>query len=304
MACEVEPFMPVCRPSAATMTGMDRQDDPAAVLGVFIRVALEAAALVRAAFGGEREHVLKADASPVTETDVAAETLIKTRLAQALPHLPIVAEEAICQGHVPADLGRRFVLVDPIDGTREFIGGIGDFTVNIALVENGRPVIGVVVAPAYGEIFVGSAAGAFKGRIGSNGQSGLLHTIQTREPTDHPIVLVSRSRAQTPDVAAFLKRYRTAEVVPVGSSLKFCRIAEGAADLYPCLGRTMEWDTAAGQAVLQAAGGCVRTLDETPLLYEKRGQSGDADFANPSFIASGVWPLRSSSGPSGVSPDR
>ncbi|KQT66297.1 MULTISPECIES: 3'(2'),5'-bisphosphate nucleotidase CysQ [unclassified Aureimonas] len=283
---------------------MTRQDDPGAVLCAFQSAALEAAALVRGAFGGEREHVLKADFSPVTEADLAAETLIKARLAEAFPDLPVVAEEAVYAGDVPAHLGRRFVLVDPIDGTREFIGGIGDFTVNIALIEDGRPVAGVVVAPAYGEIFVGSAAGAFKGRVGSDGRSGLLHTIETRKALDHPIVLVSRSRAQTPDVAAFLMRYRTAEVVPVGSSLKFCRIAEGAADLYPCFGRTMEWDTAAGQAVLEAAGGTVRTLGHAPLLYEKRGRAGEADFANPYFVASGVWPLPSPPGPPEASPER
>ncbi|KQT45287.1 hypothetical protein ASG43_13075 [Aureimonas sp. Leaf454] len=257
------------------------------MLAIFTEIALEASSLILQAFGGDCRTREKADASPVTDADVAAERLIAARLRERLPSLPLVAEEAISDGHVPAALGRRFVLVDPIDGTREFVGGIGDFTVNIALVEGGRPRLGVVVAPAYGEIFTASPAGAFKGIVEADGTLARLHPIRVRPRPKFPVVLVSRSRATTPDVTAFLARHLSAEVVPVGSSLKFCRIAEGMADLYPCFGRTMEWDTAAGQAVLEAAGGSVLDLQDAPLVYDKRDRAHEADFANAYFVASG-----------------
>lgn len=265
---------------------MDGQNDIAAILAVLVKVALEAGDLVRAAFGQKLQPFIKADASPVTQADIAAEALIEARLSEAFPAIAIVAEEAVSAGRLPADLGRRFFLVDPIDGTREFVGGHPDFTVNIALVEAGRAVAGVIVAPAHGEIFTGSPAGAFKGKLGADGRCALLEPMQVREPARPPVILVSRSRTPTAEVEAFLRRHGTESGVPTGSSLKFCRIAEGVADLYPCLGRTKEWDTAAGQAILEAAGGAVLGLYGHPMLYAKR-QAGTDDFANPDFVAMG-----------------
>jgi 3'(2'), 5'-bisphosphate nucleotidase len=184
---------------------------------------------------------------------------------------------------VPLELGRRFVLIDPIDGTKEFVAGRADFTVNVALIEDGVPVLGVVHVPALGETFAGSPAGATKRSLGVAGES---REIRAAPRPARPRALVSRSHLSA-ETEAFLGRHDLQSVEKVGSSLKFCRVAEGAADLYPCLRRTMEWDTAAGQAVLEAAGGVVETLDGSRLVYGKRRQADDADFANPHFIAAG-----------------
>lgn len=257
-----------------------------AVLAVMIEAATAAGAVVMRGFGGARDFESKDDGSPVTECDRNAEALISDRLAARLDTIPVIGEEAVSDGHVPPALGRRFFLVDPLDGTREFVAGLFDFTVNIALVEDGMPVAGVVFAPAYRELFFGSPAGAFKLIVSRDGKRGKPMRIRTRDQPDRLIAVVSRSHYGS-DTDAFLAGHELESVVPVGSSLKFCRIAEGAADLYPKIGRTMEWDTAAGQAVLEAAGGAVARIDGTPLAYGKRGRGGEADFANPHFVARG-----------------
>lgn len=251
-----------------------------------IEIAIEAGALVMRGFRGEREFDAKDDGSPVTECDRGAEELIAARLAAAFADIPVVGEEAISEGHSPGELGRRFFLVDPLDGTREFVAGLPDFTVNIALVEDGKTVAGVVFAPAYGELFFGSSEGAAKERVAKNGARQGAHPIGARRAPERLIAVVSRSHYDS-DTDGFLAGHELEAMVPVGSSLKFCRIAEGAADLYPKLGRTMEWDTAAGQAVLEAAGGSVRQLDGVPLTYGRRSGQGRADFANPPFVARG-----------------
>jgi 3'(2'), 5'-bisphosphate nucleotidase len=251
-------------------------DDLLTVMEEAARTAGAAALDVRAE-GVSAE--LKADRSPVTRADRQAEAIILNRLAAAFPDIPVVAEEAHSAGLVPERLGPRFFLVDPIDGTREFIAGRDEFTVNIALVEDGRPVAGVVFVPALDELYVGSPRGAFRSR-GTHG----AEPIEVRAQNAAPVALASRSH-RTTATDDWLARHGIDTVLSVGSSLKFCRLAEGAADVYPCLGPTMEWDTAAGQAVLEAAGGRVTQPDGSPLTYAKRGRAGLPDFRNPAFVA-------------------
>jgi 3'(2'), 5'-bisphosphate nucleotidase len=251
-----------------------------------IAIAMEAGDVVMAGFGGECAQETKADSSPVTQFDQAAETLIARHLAADFPGIPVVGEEDISTGHVPPDLGRRFFLVDPLDGTKEFVAGVPDFTVNIALIEDGLPSCGVVLAPAHGELFVGSAVGAFKCRSRRDGTWTEFQPIHARERPPEIIALVSRSH-RTSATDGFLQQFTLDAAIPMGSSLKYCRIAEGVADIYACFGRTMEWDIAAAHAVLKAAGGDIRQLDGSPLSYGRRGRSDAADFANPAFVASG-----------------
>jgi 3'(2'), 5'-bisphosphate nucleotidase len=228
----------------------------------------------------------KADDSPVTEADRRAEAVILDGLARLYPEIPVVAEEAASAGKIP-QVSDRFFLVDPLDGTREFISGLGDFTVNIALVENGLPVMGAVFAPHRGSAFLGKTGkGAFE-RVTAAGAPADWRRIEVRKPAPvQPVAVASRSHrdAQTDDLLA---RLGLADSVSVGSSLKFCLLARGEADFYPRFGRTMEWDTAAGHAVLGAAGGEVAGLDGAPFLYGKRNQPLDSDFANPGFLAAG-----------------
>ncbi|NYT36454.1 3'(2'),5'-bisphosphate nucleotidase [Allopusillimonas soli] len=219
----------------------------------------------------------KADNSPVTVADQQAEALIVPALQALLPGVPVVAEEAVAAGDIP-QVGDRFWLVDPLDGTREFINRNGEFTVNVALIESGQPVLGVVLAPALGRLYAGGqGVGAFledaQGRC----------AVACRVPPDCGLTVVaSRSHGDAEALAAFLNGRKLAELRNAGSSLKLCLVAHGEADLYPRLGRTMEWDIAAGHAVLAAAGGAVNTLDGLALLYGKPG------FENPHFVAVGL----------------
>ncbi len=219
----------------------------------------------------------KDDASPVTEADERAEALIVTALETLLPGVPVVAEEAVAAGRLPA-LGRRFWLVDPLDGTKEFIGRNGEFTVNIALVEDGEPVLGTVFAPAIERLFLGATGvGAFVE------EDGHRRPIRCRAVAPAGLTVVaSRSHGDAAALDAFLGGRRVAALTNAGSSLKLCLVAAGEADLYPRLGRTMEWDIAAGHAVLAAAGGRVLTLAGEPLRYGKPG------LDNPHFVASGL----------------
>jgi 3'(2'),5'-bisphosphate nucleotidase len=222
----------------------------------------------------------------VTEADERAETLILAWLHSAYPALPVIAEEATAKGaEAAADLS-TFVLVDPLDGTKEFIHGRDDFTVNIALIEQGAPVSGVVYAPATGQMYVGAVgAGAFMGDIVAGADvelSGLRAICVRAPPADGLVAVVSRSHANA-ETAQFLKGFPIAAEVATGSSLKFCLLAEGKADLYPRLGSTMQWDTAAGHAVLTAAGGRVTCTDGAALRYG-HGPNG---FLNPGFVGWG-----------------
>ena len=255
-------------------------------LDALVATALAAGRAVMEVYDGDIAVSVKSDASPVTLADERAEALILADLVRILPGVPVVAEEQVSGGHIPAALGDRFVLVDPLDGTKEFVSRNGEFTVNIAVVEAGRPVVGVVLAPALGEIYVGVVGeGARIGRIDTDGAISWSPIAVRPTPAAGWSVLASRSHAG-PETEALLARLPVGERVSAGSSLKFCRLAAGVADFYPRLGRTMEWDTAAGDAVLTAAGGTVTTLDGAPLAYGKREQAHDSDFANPWFLAS------------------
>lgn len=253
------------------------------LLEATIAAALEAGRAIREIYqkGFVVRH--KADATPVTDADHAAEAIILAHLARAAPALPIVAEEAVAAGRSPAVAG-EFFLVDPLDGTREFVARRGEFTVNIALVRGGVPVLGVVYAPQSGPtglLFAASAGAAFRAAPLADGTLAAREPIHVRRAPQSGLTVVASRSHSTPETDAYLGRYAVAERVSVGSSLKFCMVAEGRADLYPRLGTTMEWDTAAGHAVLLGAGGQVIARDGRPLAYGKPG------FRNPWFIASG-----------------
>lgn len=239
-------------------------------------LAQQAGRVVMDVYATEFTVRAKGDASPVTEADERAEALIVAGLAALTPDVPVVAEEGVAAGRVPA-FGKRFWLVDPLDGTREFVHRNGEFTVNVALIEDGQPVLGVVHAPALLRLFGGvSGSGAFV--EDENGR----RPIRCREvPSEGVTVLASRSHGNPVALEAFLAGRSVAEVKYAGSSLKLCLLAAGEADLYPRFGRTMEWDIAAGHAVLAAAGGSVVDLSGRPLVYGKAG------FENPDFVAQG-----------------
>jgi len=250
------------------------------------RIAHDAGRLILKHYATVSEVRTKADASPVTKADEEAEALILERLAKLAPGVPIIAEESVARGLVP-ETGPRFFLVDPLDGTKEFLQKNGEFTVNIALIDNGRPVAGVVIAPAKARAFIGDGAnGAFELAAPEDLplEIAAAQPIRARKPPpDGLVAVVSRTHRDT-KTEHYLAAYRISNMVAAGSSLKFCLVATGEADLYPRHGTTMEWDTAAGQAVLEAAGGSVTTLEGEPLTYGKRARS----FGNPHFIARGA----------------
>ncbi len=253
-------------------------------------IALEAGALALKIYAEEITVEQKADASPVTEADRLGEEIILNRLTALAPDTPVLAEEAASEGRIP-ELGHRFFLVDPLDGTKEFINKTGEFTVNIALIEDGAPVLGVVYAPALGKLYAGARSqGARLSTIDEAGDVTSVTSIKVRPAPQQGLTAVASRSHRSPETDAFLKTLNIADFAAAGSSLKFCLIAEGAADVYPRLGRTMEWDTGAGQAVLEAAGGRVfifdekRPTDQTPLQYQK----ADRGYDNPYFIAWGA----------------
>jgi 3'(2'), 5'-bisphosphate nucleotidase len=226
----------------------------------------------------------KADGSPVTAADLAADEIIRECLTRNLPQIAVVTEES-CEGaaHVNAD---RFVLVDPLDGTKEFIQGRSEFTVNIALIEHGTPVAGAVYAPALHQLYIGGT-NAYKldtRTTGSELSFSKMHPISVRQvPPDRWRAVVSRSHLD-PATKQWVERHGISDLAPSGSSLKFCVIAEGEADVYPRLAPTMEWDIAAGHAVLLAAGGAVTDLDGSPMRY------GKPEYRNGDFVAWGTPP--------------
>lgn len=219
----------------------------------------------------------KSDNSPVTQADKKADEVIVGRLAALTPDIFIVSEESTEAGQRPAD-GASFWLVDPLDGTKEFINRNGEFTVNIALIENGQPVLGVVLAPALGRLFSGIAGvGAWL-----EDATGAREIRCRVPPAEGLTVVASRSHGDAAALDAYLAGRTVAELRNAGSSLKICLVAAGEADVYPRLGRTMEWDIAAGHAVLAAAGGRIEQVDGSPFSY------GKPDFANPHFAAWGL----------------
>lgn len=259
----------------------------AALQALFERLALEAGAAIMGVFRAGFDVAEKADRSPVTEADRAAEAVILAGLAADCPDLPVVAEEAVADGRGPAAVGDAFILVDPLDGTREFVRRGTDFTVNIALVRGGEPVVGVVYAPACSRFYSAAQGRADALDLLPDGKAiaGRRRIGVRRESP--PRIVASRSH-NTPETDAFIAGHPGSPLVSIGSSLKFCLLACGEADIYPRFGRTMEWDTAAGDAILRAAGGETRAVEGSTLRYGKgAAETGEAAFANPSFIASG-----------------
>ena len=229
---------------------------------------------------------IKRDGSPVTIADQLSEEILLTALAAIAPDIPVVAEEASAAGIVP-QTGQQFFLVDPLDGTREFTNGIGEFTINIGLIEGGVPTFGIIYAPAVSKLYVTlSRTHAATAMIDPDHSGPDLATlsltrinVRQRDPQSGLTVVASRSHGSI-ELEQWLSGITIADRSNIGSSLKFCLVAEGAADLYPRLGPIKEWDTAAGHAIVAAAGGTVTKLDGAPLLYGKR----DAAFLNPPFI--------------------
>jgi 3'(2'), 5'-bisphosphate nucleotidase len=250
---------------------------PKDLLPTLVALAERAGAVILEHYGGDIDVRAKADASPVTAADEAAEAVILEGLAKLTPSIPVVAEETVAAGGVPELGGQPFWLVDPLDGTKEFLSRNGEFTVNIGLIEDGSPTLGVVFAPAICRVWWGAV-----GHGAWTRSDGRERAIAARpRPAVGLIAVASRSHAD-PETEAYLDEVGATERISAGSSLKFCLIAEGRADLYPRFGPTMEWDTAAGHAVLRAAGGHITTRDGAPFLYRKPG------FRNLGFIAFGA----------------
>lgn len=255
------------------MTSM--MNDRRELLHILTQVARDAGSVIMSIYATDFAVRGKADDSPVTEADEKAEQIIVTALRKLTPAVPVVAEEAVAAGQA-VSTGPAFWLVDPLDGTREFINRNGEFTVNIALIEDGAPVLGVVFAPAINRLFAGAAGhGAFV--VDDEGQ----REIRTRDvPAEGLTVVASRSHGDPKRIEDFLGGRKVAELRNAGSSLKICLVAAGEADLYPRFSRTMEWDIAAGDAVLRAAGGRLTNVDGELMRYGKPG------LENPDFL---VW---------------
>jgi 3'(2'), 5'-bisphosphate nucleotidase len=250
------------------------------LIPVIRRLALEAGDRIMQVYNGPDFDVrAKSDASPVTEADEAADALISAGLRAEFPDEVLITEE---QADSHALTAQTFLIVDPLDGTKEFVQRRGDFTVNIAYVQNGVPVRGVVYAPAQGRLFYTQADGTAVEETGALDKStpGDLRKIGVSSPDNGALMVVASKSHRDQATDDYINRYAVRDMKSAGSSLKFCLVATGEADLYPRLGRTMEWDTAAGDAVLRGAGGhVVRFDDHTPLAYGKPG------WDNPFFIA-------------------
>jgi len=240
-------------------------------LGSVIAISKEAGALLMRYFNDGYEVMKKGDNSPVTNADIEANTLITKALKALDANIPVIAEEDETLG----DATQHFWLVDPLDGTRAFVAGEPEFTVNVGLIENGTPVMGVIYVPAQGMLYYGASGhGAFRQKDG-----GEIEKIHVRPLPEEGYVVVKSKSHPSPKTMEFLETIKVKEMIAGSSSVKFCQVAEGSADIYPRFGRTMEWDTAAGHAILNAAGGSVTTTDGKPFTYGKAG------FENPHFIA-------------------
>ena len=243
------------------------------LIPIIRRLALEAGAPIMQVYGRPDFEVrAKGDTSPVTEADEAADALISAGLRAAFPDVVLITEE---QAASHALVAQTFLIVDPLDGTKEFVQRRGDFTVNIAYVEGGVPLRGVVYAPAQGRLFYTRADGVSVEEV-----DGELRVISVTKPDNAALMVVASKSHRDQATDDYIGKYAVKDMKSAGSSLKFCLVATGEADLYPRLGRTMEWDTAAGDAVLRGAGGSVvRFDDHKPLIYGKKG------WENPFFIA-------------------
>ncbi len=250
-------------------------------------IASEAGKVIMDIYSPTLKVEAKTDSSPVTEADAAAERVIKARLQELIPEIPVVAEESFDPAKSNGSAPSRFILVDPLDGTREFIAGSHEFTVNIALVEDNEPVVGVVYAPALNQMYL-AGAGAWRADVQPGDALPKLEVMEKLATEPYPAeglrAMASRSHLD-PETEALLKKLQVGTWKSAGSSLKFCMIAQGDGDIYPRLAPTMEWDTAAGHAVLTAAGGCVIGRDGSPFRYGKKG------FRNDGFVAWGREPI-------------
>ncbi|MCF8465885.1 MAG: 3'(2'),5'-bisphosphate nucleotidase CysQ [Sneathiella sp.] len=251
--------------------------DRPALTRAITRIAREAGDKILTIYNQDFDVKTKSDASPVTEADVAAERIILAGLKEVSPDIPILAEESNAAGATPDLSGGIFWLVDPLDGTKEFIHKRGEFTVNIALIEHGRPTMGVIHIPAKNITYFAEGPG----KVWRQDEESVPQAISARVPPADGLTVVASRSHRTPETDEYIGKFNVAELISAGSSLKLCLVAEGKADLYPRFGRTMEWDIGAGQAILEAAGGSVETLDGKPLQYGKDGHD------NPFFIAKG-----------------
>lgn len=252
--------------------------DYSSILPDVIKVADEASERVLHIYQSEFKVKYKDDRSPITAADTASHDVIVKGLRNISRDIPILSEEGEAASWDERKQWRRFWLIDPIDGTKDFTQRTGEFTVNIALIEDGEPVMGVVTAPALKEAFWGiKGEGACK-----RDRTGKVRRIRVSEPQEVKRVVASKNHLNE-ETRAFIEQLGEHEMVQAGSSLKFCRIAEGRADIYPRMGPTCEWDTAAAHAVLMAAGGQVKTTNGMILHY------GKEDTLNPQFVAAGNW---------------
>lgn len=271
-------------------------NDVRELVDIFLEAARLASADIMAIYGTDFVVESKSDQSPVTEADLAAETAILNHLSDNSVLIPIVSEESVAAGVIP-DIDESYILVDPLDGTREFVNRNGEFTVNIALIVDGEPVLGVVLVPALNEAFWGmKGAGAFMAPIGASADEivSAATPIKVAYPVDERGMRAVASRSHlSPETEEFLSANPIAEIVNFGSSLKLCRLAQGMADVYPRLSPTNQWDIAAGDAVLRAAGGSIVTPERETFQYRAPKPLRARGFLNSWFIAhGGVDPAR------------
>ena len=246
------------------------------------QTAVAAGAAIMAIYDSDFAVETKSDSSPVTAADAAGEAVILEALASIAPNIPVVAEEEAAAGRIP-DTNGHFFLVDPLDGTKEFISRNGDFTVNIALIENYAPSLGVVFTPVERRLFAGDvrSGDAWSALVDPAGVIGEKQPLRIRGLPAGGVAAVASRSHNSPETEAYLDQFKVASRISRGSSLKICMVACGEADLYPRLAPTMEWDIAAGDAVLRAAGGTLSAPDGTPMAY------GKPRFFNPGFVAAG-----------------
>ena len=260
-------------------------NSPSPRLAALVLLAHEAGKVVMRHYAGTTTAREKSDHSPVTDADEEAERCILAGLRDIAPGIPVVAEEEVAAGRMP-QVGDHFFLVDPLDGTKEFINRNGEFTVNIAEIRDGLAIAGIVYAPAKHRLFLGETPGGaweIATTVDTAPDIARARTIHVRKAPSDGLVAVASRTHRDKKTEEYLAAYPVREFITAGSSLKFCLVAAGEADIYPRHGTTMEWDTAAGHAVLTAAGGSVTNLDGSPFLY---GRVKDG-FTNPHFVARG-----------------
>ena len=244
-----------------------------------VALAIEAGEAILEVYATDFDVQSKDDTSPLTQADLASHRCIVKGLQQLTPDMPIISEESGLPAFEERSIWQRYWLIDPLDGTKEFVNRNGEFTVNIALIENGRPVLGVVHVPVQDKTYIGCEGHGAERRERDRDATAIRVAAASRSPVR---IVGSRSHRGS-SLDAFLDKIGDTDMVPMGSSLKFCTVAEGNADVYPRLGPTSEWDTAAAQAVVEQAGGAVLELDGKPLSYNQK-----SDILNPWFVVIGA----------------